>query len=244
MILELEEVALNAWPSLHTIVYDGWLVRMSNGYTRRANAVHPFYASSLPLDEKIDTCERLYAEHGLPAIFKLTDAAQPAELDAALDARGYCFDPGARIMTLALTAAPPLHPAARIETAVSDAWIGHYTRLNAERARHNDILLRLFSAIPAPAAYVTLARDEQVVGIGMAAAERGNVGLFGLAVDPAFRRQGLGMQLVDTCLAWGAEQGARRAYLQVHPENQPAIRLYERAGFNDAYRYWYRQQQM
>ena len=242
MILELEEVALNAWPALHTVVYDGWLLRMSNGYTRRANAVHPFYTSTLPLDEKIAACERLYAAYGLPAIFKLTDAAQPSNLDAALETRGYRFDPGARIMTVTLDSAPPLHPAARFEPAVSDAWIGHYTRLNAERAKHNDILQRLFSAIAVPAAYVTLLRDEQVVGIGVAVAERGNVGLFGLAVDPAFRRQGLGVQLVETCLAWGATQGARRAYLQVHPNNLPAIGLYERVGFREVYRYWYRQQ--
>lgn len=242
MILELEEVALNAWPALHTIVYDGWLVRMSNGYTRRANAVHPFYPSTLPLDTKIETCERLYAAYGLPAIFKMTAAAQPSELEAALDARGYSNDPGARIMTRALAGVPPLPPTARIEPTVSDAWVGHYTRLNAERARHSAILRRLFSAIPVPAAYITLVRDEQVVGVGVAVAERGYVGLFGLAVDASVRRQGLGTQLVEACLAWGAGQGAQRAYLQVHPHNAPANTLYERVGFQEAYLYWYRQQ--
>ncbi len=244
MILELEEVALNAWPALHTVVYDGWLLRMSNGYTRRANAVHPFYPSTLPLDEKIDTCERLYAGYGLPTVFKLTDAARPAELDAALEARGYQHDPGARIMMLTLDTAPPPHPAAQIEPAVSAGWIGHYTRLNAERAKHNDILLRLFSAIPVPSAFITLAHAGQVAAVGVAVAERGYVGLFGLAVDAAFRRQGLGMRLVETCLTWGAAQGARRAYLQVHPNNLPANALYERVGFREVYRYWYRQQKM
>lgn len=242
VILTLEEVALNAWPALYTVAYDGWIVRMTNGYTRRANAVHPLYASTLSLAEKINACESLYLSHGLPAIFKLTKASLPAELDATLAARGYQREDGAHVMTRALTSLAPTHPAARIETAVSDAWLGHYTRLNAERARHHDILMRLFSAIAVPAAYMTLTCAAQVVGVGVAVAERGYVGLFGLAVDAAFRRQGLGTQLVETCLYWGAAQGAREAYLQVHPANVPGIALYEHMGFRTAYRYWYRQQ--
>ena len=43
MIRYLEELALNAWTSIQTVVYDGWLIRFSNGYTKRANSVNPIY---------------------------------------------------------------------------------------------------------------------------------------------------------------------------------------------------------
>ncbi len=44
---------------------------------------------------------------------------------------------------------------------------------------------------------------------------------------------------MDALLEWGAEQGARTAYLQVLADNEPAMRLYERLGFNEHHRYHY-----
>src|SRR5437868_6694718 len=53
----IEELTLNAWPPLQSMLYDGWLLGFSHGYTRRANSVQSLYPSSLPLDEKIAICE-------------------------------------------------------------------------------------------------------------------------------------------------------------------------------------------
>ena len=43
----LEEVAMNAWPALQQMLFDGWIVRFAQGYTKRANSVHPRLASDL-----------------------------------------------------------------------------------------------------------------------------------------------------------------------------------------------------
>lgn len=71
MFLErrIEKVSLNSWPALQQILFDGWVLRFSEGYTKRANSVNPLFASSLDVEVKIDTCERLYAERGLPPSF-------------------------------------------------------------------------------------------------------------------------------------------------------------------------------
>jgi len=75
-----EELAINTHPALQTQLYDGWVLRFSNGYTNRANSVSPLYPSNLPGEEKVAHCEQIYAAQELPAVFKLTDAS-PAGLE-------------------------------------------------------------------------------------------------------------------------------------------------------------------
>lgn len=52
-----------------------------------------------------------------------------------------------------------------------------------------------------------------------------------VAVDPAYRGQGLGRQLVLAGLDWLAGQGLGTAMLYVDAGNEPALRLYDSLGF-------------
>ena len=83
----LENIAADAFVGLDEIVYDGWELRFTQGYTGRANSVQLREESTLGLAEKVNFCEKAYAEHGLPCIFKLTDA--DVELITFLENRGY-----------------------------------------------------------------------------------------------------------------------------------------------------------
>ena len=73
----IEEISMNAHPSLKTIVYDGWILRFANGHTNRANSINLTYPGKLPLEEKISECERIYESQGLPTIYKLTVLSAP-----------------------------------------------------------------------------------------------------------------------------------------------------------------------
>jgi len=55
-----------------------------------------------------------------------------------------------------------------------------------------------------------------------------------IAVDPARRRQGLGLALMDAVLAQVAREGVTRATLEVRRSNVAAQRLYKRLGFEVA----------
>jgi hypothetical protein len=81
----IEEASLNNWPALRQMLFDGWVMRFSNGYTRRANSITPLYPSLLPAQEKIVACENLYREKQLPTIFRFLSFSSSADdLDALL----------------------------------------------------------------------------------------------------------------------------------------------------------------
>ena len=71
--LRIEEQSLNAWPALETYLYDGWLLRFSKGYTKRANSVNALCSGSLSLDKKIAFCETRYRDRGLRPTFRLAN---------------------------------------------------------------------------------------------------------------------------------------------------------------------------
>lgn len=57
--------------------------------------------------------------------------------------------------------------------------------------------------------------------------------LFNLAVDPAFQRRGLGLQLLQHLIAELEARGVMTLWLEVRASNRRAIALYERLNFNE-----------
>jgi RimJ/RimL family protein N-acetyltransferase len=53
----------------------------------------------------------------------------------------------------------------------------------------------------------------------------------GLMVASGYRRRGIGRALLDQAVAWARDVGVDKLELHVFPHNEPAIRLYERFGF-------------
>lgn len=54
-----------------------------------------------------------------------------------------------------------------------------------------------------------------------------------IAVLPAFRRQGIGLALVEALVRCAREKGLRFLTLEARESNRTAIHLYEKAGFQD-----------
>ena len=53
----------------------------------------------------------------------------------------------------------------------------------------------------------------------------------GLMVASGYRGRGIGRRLLETAVDWAGTAGIRKLELHVFPWNKPAIRLYERFGF-------------
>jgi len=247
----LEELAANAWPPLITQRLDGWQLGFSYGATRRANSILPNEANHYhDVLQKIVWAEQWYARHGLPACYKLSPAAQPANLAAILAERGYISSAPTQMRTATVSTVLRRDRACLVSTpsafrvqlseTFDPAWNVLHGEIEREDEHTNKIRGQIFQQISQPCAYITLFNEQnQPAAIGVGVAERGWVGIFGMATLPQFRRQGAASQIIRTLAEWGEQQQAKQLYLQVMSQNETAQAVYARLGFEEIYRYFY-----
>lgn len=239
----LEEISMSALPALRTVYHDGWVLRLSQGFTRRANSVNPTYESLGDLHEKIKFCEQLFTASQLPTTFKLTPMSYPKELDKVLEQHAYREETGASVQTCSLdTLETPANDGLRanLNASLAEEWLMAYFRLNGAQEKFIPVMRQMLSSVVPACCFAALVQGEAIVALGLGVVDRGYVGLFDIVTDEAYRQRGFGVQLMLNLLNWGKENGASQAYLQVRPDNQPALRLYEKLGFRELYQYWYR----
>lgn len=85
---------------------------------------------------------------------------------------------------------------------------------------------------PASTAFVaTLEKPDHVVGfvLGQIAADESEI--LSIGVDPGCQRSGLGERLVSSLMRAVARAEVRRIYLEVASDNDAALRLYAKSGF-------------
>jgi GNAT superfamily N-acetyltransferase len=241
MSTSIEELSLNAWPSLQTVLYDGWVLRFADGYTKRANSVNPLYPSTLDLEEKIRFCERMYPGRTLPAVFKITPDAFQGDLDEKLSERGYRKDSPTSVQVMDLVSADvQIAREIELQEELSAEWLDSFCRMSAVSGSHRETLRKILLNILPGHCFVSLKAGGPAIACGLGVLQSGYIGLFDIVTDPSFRSRGYGRQVVESILAWGRQNGAQEAYLQVMFNNPPALRLYAKIGFIEKYQYWYR----
>ncbi len=242
MIRKIEELSMNAWPSLQTELYDGWVLRFADGYTRRANSVSPIYESTIPLDEKIDFCEREYELYNLPTRFKITTMSTPEGIDARLEKRGYVKENETALRVLDLGQYVPYEAQSVIvEAQFSNEWLeGFFCCSNIIDETTQLTAKRILDNILGAVICVSKRVEGKVVGCGYGAVERDYIGIFDIVVDKGFRGNGYAKDILNGILGTALKKNIKTAYLQVAVGNTPAEKLYDGIGFKEAYKYWYR----
>lgn len=71
----------------------------------------------------------------------------------------------------------------------------------------------------------------EIVGYAGLCAARDQADILTIGVRPDYQGTGLGRRLLDALLAETRRRGCREVFLEVRTENQAAIALYDRAGF-------------
>jgi ribosomal-protein-alanine N-acetyltransferase len=76
-----------------------------------------------------------------------------------------------------------------------------------------------------------LRRGRKTIGFAVSRMGADEAEILSIAVDPRYRGRGFSRELLLTHLGHLAGRGVRTIFLEVEENNQPARRLYERAGF-------------
>jgi N-acetylglutamate synthase len=234
LIRGLEERLVNVWPSVETLMMEGWVIRLANGYTSRANSASAVVSGATMSPALLDAIERIYAGAGLPSAVRVTPVCDPA-VEYLLLSRGYRIKDRSRIMLLDLAAYAGHTPDPRvtIERRPSGRWIEGVCAHQAPEKRNAAHLRQIVDRIRVPAGFAALAVDGADVGFAMCAVDRGYAEIGSVILEAGHRGRGLGRATVDALLIFGAAEGAHHAFLQVDAANTVAINLYRRQGFQD-----------
>jgi hypothetical protein len=235
----IEEAALNAWPATRQMVYDGWLLRFAGGYTKRANSVNVHAPSSLPLEEKINFCEKVYTEQGLPLIFRLPEFLTPPELYQALEMKGYSLFDQTLVLGREISIGEKIPEGCEAEALPIDAWIDLRSKLTGTPISHWKIHRSILNVIVPQKALMGLSFEGRPVACGLAVLEGGLLGYFSIYTAESARRRGFGQAMMHALTDWGIERGAVYGYLQVEGDNLTAQAMYQKLGFTTCYRYSY-----
>jgi N-acetylglutamate synthase len=241
MIRAIEEYSMNAWPAAQTVLLDGWVLRFSGGYTRRANCVTALYPDARDAVTKIHACEAFYQAQNLPVVFKLPGREESARLDQILAAQGYSAEAETSVQTMDLRGwKAPQDAGFCLETRPEETWHAAFCRLSRLAEKHQEAHRQIVSAILPQTGFAAVLENDQVAACGLGVIQDGTLGVFDIVTDADYRRQGYGERIMRGLLGWASEQGAHTAYLQVMLNNPPALALYAKLGYREAYQYWYR----
>ena len=247
----IEELSMNAWPSLKTVFFDGWIMRLSNGYTNRANSINSIYPGKINLEEKIKYCEEIFSRYGIIPNFKLvgTGSDEPCREQKALNEKLITLNYGINDET-SIQVCNELEPCTAksdgiiVQNDFDNNWKESVIKYNKISEKHWLTFKEMLDKIAVEKIVVSKEVDGRVIGCGFGAVENEWVGVFDMVVKEELRGRGYGRQILQAILARARELGARKSYLQVVLSNSPALHLYRKIGYKEFYRYWYRKKGM
>lgn len=241
MILRLEELSLNAWPALETILYRGCLLRFSNGYTKRANSANALYVKDEDLENIIAYSEKKYKDKYLPTIFKIIDVDSYRRLDLLLESFDYEKVDSTYVMTVDLNKIDIADDHEIIlDERFSDEWFEAFRRCSKLAEPYEATARGILARIGMKTIVASISEGGRTVACGFGAMEDDYIGFFDIVVDESHRGRGFGRRIMNGIIDAAKAKRLGKGYLQVLASNTVALELYESLGFKKAYTYWCR----
>ena len=235
-IMELEKLSDLTWPAEKIIEFGKWRLRISDGFTMRANSVLPTGAGPIgepPIDlvTAINQVIDIYRENNLAPTFTIPLPVY-SELDKYLEQAGWKIQVSANFL---------IRDIGDLEISNSSEFtveILDYPSKQWLAMRSDQLLEKLMQRYPAR--YGSIKFGEQVVAVGRIATLGSWSIVTRLFVDPAYRGKGMATNLMNNLLAAAVRDGATKVALQVDEENGAGLALYQSMGFRTHHQYTYR----
>ena len=142
----IEHACFSAFPALQQVHLGNWLLRFSDGMSRRANSVNPLVPDCADIEATIAAAERHYRARGLPTIFRVPSIVGPA-LDQALAARHYAGEGESCVLHGAIDAMAAAEDAEiRLLAAPEPEWLAAMARLQGHTPAQSRIYRRIVEA--------------------------------------------------------------------------------------------------
>jgi N-acetylglutamate synthase len=249
LIERIESHCVLAWPAqVVERTVDGWVLRATPGLLGRGRSNHalapPWSLSTAEIDLALRRVADFAAGHGIECGIQVGPLEAHIPLLDEVAVRGWEVQQPVLVMTGATDAIVAGEPATadgdaefalEITSHVTPEWVAAWEICEPERdnaREHVDTVFKLMEQTLTEGTVRFGRSGDRAVGI--AVEHGGVVGLFCLAVNPNWRRQGLGRKLVRGLLSGSS---APLTYLQVFSGNDAGIGLYNALGFAERYRY-------
>lgn len=229
----LARITSRGWPAVESEPLGDWELRASGGFTGRANSALVVGDPGAGIGSAIDHVTDFYRSRGLPPLAQVI-VGSPAE-QTFLD-HGWQPLHGARpgaIVQVADLGKAAIDPEVDVATDLTDDWMSLYPRIEPTQV---DAARQVLDG-PRTVGFVSIGSPPVAIGRVVVTGEW--AGLAAVEVSPGHRRQGLARRIVTTSLAWAAERGADKVYLQTMRDNHAALALYEPFGFTTHHEYRY-----
>ena len=237
----VEETCLNAFPSLRQILYRDWLLRFSDGFTRRANSINPRAVRIEGLEAGIEACAAMFRAGGQQPVFRVPDITD-SRLDALLGVRGYTAEGRTVTLYAALSDADAkADPAAELLAKPSAEWHEAMGVLQNRTAWQNAAFAGIMASLAVPAAFAALREDGELTALTVGAVHDGLLCFESVVTAERYRGRGHARRLLASLNAWAIGIGASGVCLQVEATNTAGRALYARLGLKtELYGYHYR----
>lgn len=242
IVRQLEAVGFRAWPAT-SVHYDGtWAIRMTAAHpSKRLNSVNPLDpGDTRDIPARVELASQRFRAYGRVPCFRLSPLA-PVELEDYLEGLGWKRQDETIVMTsnleeLDLSKEQDQIPLKDIGRFVEASVIIH-GRPKELRPGFSELL----DGIRPNKGMFVLEEGGRAVSNVLCVQDGAMAGLFDVGTLPDARRNGYGRAIIGSTLKWAASLGAKKAWLQIEADNVAGLALYEHFGFQEAYRYAYRE---
>ncbi|MGI9401711.1 MAG: GNAT family N-acetyltransferase, partial [Rhizobiaceae bacterium] len=243
-VRRMEAVSFRSFPST-VIHYDGtWAIRLTAGHpAKRLNSVNPLDPrDNTNLEKRLELAKRRFEGYGRELVFRQTPLA-PKQLDTLFDSLGWESFDQSLVMAASIGEMDLAGAVDRLPLADTGRWVDCFLKLSGEPAEQKPGMVEVISVTrPKVGLFIEETQSGEILGSVRCVVDGDLAGLFEIEANRNFRRKGHATRLVLSALKWAVSQGARISWLQVVAENNAAIGLYGKLGFQQIYTYSYRRQ--